>query len=194
MGSKLRLLCGLLGAALIVSALLLFRENREESLSAGKQAEVILEQMASLLPATDCPVFQALEEDSSNTLIVDGNEYIGTVRLVPFDLTLPVMADWSYPDLKIAPCRYSGSVTSDDLVIMAHNYNAHFGSLIKLTQGDLIEFTDATGEIHRYRVETVEVLQPFEIGEMTAGTYALTLFTCTYGGENRVTVRCSRLF
>ena len=28
---------------------------------------------------------------------------------------------------------------------------------------------------------------------MTSGTFDLTLFTCTYGGQNRVTVYCDRL-
>lgn len=194
MGSKLRFLCVIFGAALIGSALLLFHENRQESHSAGKQTEVILEQLQNLLPAHGSPATQTLSSDTPNTLVVDGKEYIGAVRLVPFDLTLPVMANWSYPDLKIAPCRYCGSVTGDDLVIMAHNYEAHFGLLGKLNPGDLIEFTDAAGVVHRYSVEAVEVLQPSDICEMTAGVYALTLFTCTYGGENRVTVRCSRLF
>ena len=30
------------------------------------------------------------------------------------------------------------------------------------------------------------------VEEMTAGEYDLTLFTCTYGGQSRVTVRCDR--
>lgn len=43
-----------------------------------------------------------------------------------------------------------------------------------------------------YEVTEVEELQPTEIGQMLESGYDLTLYTCTYGGQSRVTVRCSR--
>ena len=42
----------------------------------------------------------------------------------------------------------------------------------------------------RYEVTATEVLNPTAVEDMTSGEYDLTLFTCTYGGENRITVRC----
>jgi sortase A len=39
-------------------------------------------------------------------------------------------------------------------------------------------------------VAEVETLEPTAVEEMTNSGYALTLFTCTYGGQSRVTVRC----
>lgn len=48
------------------------------------------------------------------------------------------------------------------------------------------------GMITCYETEAVEVLSPYAVGEMTAGEYDLTFFTCTYGGQGRVTVRCMR--
>ena len=48
-------------------------------------------------------------EDTVNTLISCG-------------LELPIMSDWDYGRLKIAPCRYYGSVRGENLVLMAHNY------------------------------------------------------------------------
>ena len=46
------------------------------------------------------------------------------------------------------------------------------------------------GMIWEYEVAAVDILQPTDIEDMTAGDYDLTLFTCTYGGQSRVTVRC----
>ena len=43
-----------------------------------------------------------------------------------------------------------------------------------------------------YEVIELETLSPFAIEEMTGGNWDLTLFTCTYGGKSRVTVRCTR--
>ena len=43
-----------------------------------------------------------------------------------------------------------------------------------------------------YTVVALDVLHPQAVDEMTAGDYDLTLFTCTFGGKSRVTVRCMR--
>ena len=58
---------------------------------------------------------------------VDGQSYIGVLELQPLGLSLPIISQWSYPGLRIAPCRYTGSAYQNDLVIAAHNYTSHFG-------------------------------------------------------------------
>ena len=103
------------------------------------------------------------------------------------------MADWSYPQLRIAPCRYSGSIWSDDMVLMAHNYARHFGQLSRLSIGEEVIFKDVNGITITYEVMAIDTLNPTEVEDMTSGEYDLTLFTCTYGGKSRVTVRCDRL-
>ena len=106
------------------------------------------------------------------------------------DLKLPVLSKWSYPLLKKAPCRYSGSAYLDNLVIAAHNYRTHFGKLKELENGDEVLFTDAAGNRFEYKVAAVEALTPQSVEDMTSGEWALSLFTCTLDGKNRVTVRC----
>jgi sortase A len=46
------------------------------------------------------------------------------------------------------------------------------------------------GKITRYKVVGMGVLAPTAVEEMTAGNFDLTLFTCTYSGQNRVTIYC----
>ena len=48
------------------------------------------------------------------------------------------------------------------------------------------------GFVTVYEVAEVTTLQPEAIAEMESGEYPLTLFTCTYGGQSRVTVRCTK--
>ena len=38
----------------------------------------------------------------------------------------------------------------------------------------------------------VETLPAAAVAEMTAGEYPLSLFTCDYSGQARITVRCTR--
>ncbi|MCD8381082.1 MAG: sortase [Lachnospiraceae bacterium] len=128
------------------------------------------------------------------TVEIDGYDYIGTLSISRYGLELPIMADWSYAGLKIAPGTYSGSVWSNDLVICGHNYERHFGYLKDLEEGDTLTFTDVDGNVFYYVVEEVLTLEPTAIEEMLdqgGVSWDLTLFTCTLGGQARVTVRCS---
>ena len=122
----------------------------------------------------------------------DGNDYIGRVDVPSLGLSLPVISEWSYPRLKIAPCRYTGSAYLDNLIIAAHNYSSHFGNLNRLNTGDTVTFTDVDGNQFTYAVSLIEDLPGTAIEEMQAGEWDLTLFTCTLGGRSRVTVRCER--
>ena len=123
---------------------------------------------------------------------IDGNEYVGEISIPVIGIDLPVMSEWSYPRLKIAPCRQFGSSRTDDLVIAAHNYESHFGKLTSLTAGDSVTFTDMDGIVNEYVVNKVEVLDPHSVEEVEHSGYALVLYTCTYGGKTRVTVFCDR--
>lgn len=126
------------------------------------------------------------------TVELDGNEYIGTLEVPSLELSLPVMSDWSYPRLKLAPCRYTGSAYLDDLIIAAHNYPTHFGALGELEEGDTVIFTDVDDNQFSYTVLVIEQLPSTALEEMEKGDWDLTLFTCTVGGKARVTVRCVR--
>ena len=121
---------------------------------------------------------------------IKGHSYIGYLTID--DLVLPILSDWSYKKLQIAPCRYTGNLRSNDLVLMAHNYPKHFGTLSDLRWGDSVTFTDMDGVVTKYTVVSRDVLDPSAVEEMTAGNFDLTLFTCTYGGKSRVTVYCDR--
>ena len=137
--------------------------------------------------------------DDLANLTVDGEERldIGYLSIPSIGLELPVMSQWSYAGLKIAPGRYSGSTYADNMVVCAHNYAKHFSPIKWLTEGAQVYFTDMDGMRWTYEVSYVENLQPTQIEEMTEKTeesdeWDLTLFTCTTGGSARCAVRCVR--
>jgi sortase A len=102
------------------------------------------------------------------------------------------MTSRSYSQLRRAPCRYSGSVRGEDLVLMAHNYKNHFGRISRLNLNDSVSFTDMDGITTHYKVAALDILESTAVETMTAGEFDLTLFTCTYGGKSRVTVYCNK--
>ncbi len=196
MKNRIGNLCMILGTALVLAALALLLWNREEDRAAGKAVNEIIPQMVKQIeepgqqetPGCPDPYDPAMTE-----IAIDGYGYIGYLSIPAIQVELPVMAQWDYDRLKIAPCRYAGSTKTGSLVVCAHNYTQHFGPIGKLVSGDRVAFTDMDGLLWQYEVAAVDILPPTAIEDMTAGEYDLTLFTCTYGGQSRVTVRCERI-
>lgn len=184
--------CMVLGTALVLAALSLFLWNLYEDYQAGKAADQILERVMDAVSESTDELPDPYGSDMTVTEI-DGYGYIGYIAVPDLGLRLPVMSEWDYTRLRIAPCRYAGSVKTDDLVIAAHNYRCHFGEIRTLHIGDEVYFTDMDGAVSCYVVSEIDILQPTEVEEMTSAGFDLTLFTCTYGGQSRVTVRCSRI-
>lgn len=201
MKRKLGIIVIILGLMLLAVAAVLFFRNQQEQQQAAQSVEALMPQMVEAIFQRQETAPQEQETTPEGDPLrqplpaveIDGNSYIGFVGIPSLGLELPVMADWSYPQLKIAPCRFTGDICTDDLVIMAHNYARHFGSLKELKDGDTVTFTSMDGQTTYYEVVAKDVLEPTDVENMTAGEYDLTLFTCTYGGKSRVTVRCDEV-
>ena len=185
------------GAVLILSALLLFFHNRQEDVQAGKEAESLLENVEAVIETTskqpDAAPSTTPPDPQMPVVMLDGYEYVGYVEIPVLGLKLPVMSEWDYNRLKLAPCRQFGSSRTDDLVIAAHNYESHFGHLKDLSVGEPVTFTDMEGIVNTYCVEKIETLNPNEVNAVQNSGYDLVLYTCTKGGKTRVTVFCDRV-
>ncbi len=121
-----------------------------------------------------------------------GKDYVGVIELPTLEKKLPVMNDWDYDKLKLAPCTYSGSAYLDNLIILAHNYKSHFGGLNRMKTGDKVLFRDMEGNEFNYKVVEKEVLAASAVENMKSGDWDLTLFTCTLGGKSRMALRCEK--
>ena len=93
------------------------------------------------------------------------------------------MSHWSLAGLKIAPGRYKGSVFKRNFIIAGHNYRSHFSRLKTLDIGSKIWF--------EYKVSDIEIIKGTNVKQMEKGKWDMTLFTCTYGGQNRMALRCT---
>ncbi len=141
-------------------------------------------------PEDDRPLYKRFPQMDMPVITIDGRDYVGILRVPSQGIELPVMSEFTYPNLQKSPCRYSGSAYLGNLVLCGHNYASHFQRIRYCNPGDSVEFTDADGNVFRYQVVQIETLGAFEHQRMVDSEYALTLFTCTFDSRSRVTVRC----
>ena len=206
MKQKIGKICMVLGALLILASAGLLAYNKWDADRADKASQQVLGELENTLTKTmeektkaDEVVLQPeLDPDQPMTEVeLEGWNYIGYLSIPSIGLNLPVMSEWSYAGLKIAPGRYSGSTYADNMVVCAHNYAKHFSPIKWLAEGAEVYFTDMDGMRWSYEVSAVETIQPTQIEKMTEKTedsenWDLTLFTCTTGGSARCAVRCVR--
>ncbi|MGN1414770.1 MAG: sortase [Anaerovoracaceae bacterium] len=185
------------GLLLIAAALLLTGFNLYDEHRAERSVDHVLDQMkpqeTPVLREGEIPDYILNPGMDMPVETIDGMDYIGTLEIPSLNLVLPVLSEWNYPNLRVAPCRYTGSAYSGNLILAAHNYPSHFGNLKHLQEGENVWFTDVDGNRFTYQVVVRETLEPTAIDEMQSeedGAWDLTLFTCTIGGQSRVTVRC----
>lgn len=197
-----------LGAVLIVSALLLFLYNQHEANMAGQEAESLMSDLESWMqemqtePVTEIPAPTAQQETEPTkptlepempVVRINGYAYVGYVEIPELELKLPVLSEWSYDRLQIAPCCQHGSSRTDDLVIAAHNYSTHFGRLKELSEGDRVIFTDMDGIVNTYAIAKIDTIDPYDVESVLNSEFDLVLYTCTVGGQSRVTAFCNRM-
>ena len=200
------------GAALILSALVLLLHNRYADARAGREAETLLASVEAAISSqaeepeetrrqetrptveitpTEPTAPEALDPEMPVAML-EGYGYVGYVEIPALGLKLPVMSDWDYTRLEIAPCRQFGSSRTDDLVIAAHNFESHFGRLKEMSLGNTVTFTDMAGIVNTYRAEMIELLSPKDVDAVQNSGYDLVLYTCTRDGQSRAAVFCNR--
>lgn len=183
---------GIGGCLILVSSLMLIYGNYEE-VEAGVKASNVLSVMKDSINKNMQTSVKTDVVVQMPTIRIGEYDYIGTIIIPRLNLELPVMAEYDYDRLKIAPARYYGSIRTNDLIICAHSYRTHFKYLSSLEQGDKIIIMDVNGNNYIYEVLEIEVLSSDDVLEMINNEFDLTLYTCTEDGIDRVTVRCNRV-
>ena len=99
------------GLLLIVLALSLTVYNIWDEKRAGQEASEVLEKLTEEIdePTEEAEaemLYQMHPDMEMPAIQIDGKRYLGILEIPALDLRLPIMESWSYPNLKISPCRY----------------------------------------------------------------------------------------
>lgn len=180
-----------IGLFFILSAVLLWGFNEITSYRVAQETAKILSNLENHM-LEDISVPTEAADGTMPTRTANGMNIVGVVSIPTLEIEVPVAAEWSYENLRKCACWYSGTAKDGRLIILAHNYNRHFGNLKNAAVGDEVQFMDVNGTLYLYNVTAIEILAKNELDKLTASESDLTLFTCTYGGQNRIVVRCMK--
>ena len=207
-------LCIAMGIVMLCAAGALHLINEQQDKLAGQNSAVLLDMMReemmygsgtatvpaasaeptvepSAEPNPELPLEEPpVEEPELPLMEFDGYSLMGILTAPSVDVELPILGEWNYTLLQVAPCRYSGSVAEENLILLGHNFKSHFDSLKNIAVDDPVEFLSADGELHKYTVAEIELLHKYDVDKLEREEYALTFFTCTRGGEHRLVIRC----
>lgn len=208
MRKKISVALIIMGAMLLLSALALVLFNVNKANECAEMSATVLLEMKKSIPEEFVVdkeqenVQQIVSGETDNIpeeieyIEIDGNKFIGFLRIEKIGLELPVMADWSYDKMDISPCVYKGSLEEGNLIVMAHNYSGFFLDLDELSSGDIVEFVMCSGEVRRFEVDYLETIGGWNGEALKKGSdnWDLTLLTCTYSGYSRVVVRTIEVY
>lgn len=196
MKNKFGVICMAVGIAVAAAAVPFAMRNSAENSQAAESVHVVLPQLQQAISlnrsAEIAPTAAPHPTATSSTL--DIGSYLGILSIPAINLELPIHKEWSETALKSAPCRQFGSVETSDLVIAGHNYTEHFAPIENLSVGETLTLTLANGTTANYKVESIFTADPTAVDEVLHSGSALTLYTCTYSGRERIVVRCERIF
>ena len=184
------------GILLVLSGLSIYISQQQEDIAAGQTAAVLLQQLEIKTSSVQMET-EAVEQEPIDPVLPEkkymGYTLLGSIRVPSVDLELPLLDQWSEKMLKVAPCRYTGSISGGDMIIMGHNYRSHFRPLHKVKIGAEVEVENTIGTVFRYRVVEIEVLHRTEGEKLPNAAYPLTIFTCRPGGLERLILRCEAI-
>lgn len=147
---------------------------------------------------------QVLDKFNTTYTTNKGTKYkVDSILNIPsIQITYPVLSETSDELLKISINKFWGGEPNSvgNYCIVGHNYDGKdifFGKLNQVENGDIVELQDKTGEILKYKVYDMFIVQPTDVActsQLTNGKKEMTLITCSDGGKTRLIVKCRAEF
>lgn len=182
-----KLVC--VGALFIIIGLFFLIYNNYRDKKAGESSKEIVNEIYDIIDNNTQPS----GDDNVDIVNVKGYDSLGVISIPSLNIELPILSQWDYDRLKVAPCVYNGSIQTNDLVICGHSYKSHFRYLYKLKKNDYVIITDLNNTKYFYQVVDSNIVDPYNVDEMLDNKYDLTLFTCINGGTARFALHLNRI-
>lgn len=189
---KLTSLLIIIGIGLIVLSVITVFSSQILQNTAYTNAKQIVSKMRYLMPETRSGYSENRADVTMPMLELDGANFIGIFDLPIYDVTLPIYAEWKKENITKYPCRYSGSVYDDSLIIGASDNQGQFDFMKIITTGDVMYVTDVTGLRYSYTVDKIEKTKDITTENLTSEDSDLVLFARSTYSFDYTIIRCKK--
>ena len=174
--SKLRTALTCVGIVLILSAVGLLVFSKISISRAHDNAQKIVSEMYSLMPEVTDGAPDERANPSMPMLQLDGKNFVGIIEVPQFGTRLPIYGKWERSQVTKYPCRYTGSVYSDVLVIGGSDNEGQLDFVKEISNDDSVYITDTTGIRYKYTVYDINRTKDVSAEYLTKSDARLVLF------------------
>ena len=151
-------------------------------------------QIEKLLPKITQSVPQEKGNNAMSSMEIDGESYVALLEMDMYKFKMPVRSVWDEKAVEAVPCRYSGSIYNNTLVIAATDAEGQMDFVNSVNTGDRLTVTDMRGEQFSYKVVKVENSNTATVEELNTDEFDLTIFVEYSGPTDYLFIRCDSDF
>lgn len=179
------------GAILVVASIgLLFFNMRGYDID----TDSAIVQIEKLLPNITQSVPQEKGNNAMSSMEIAGESYVALLEMDMFKFKMPVRSVWDEKAVEAVPCRYSGSVYNNTLVIASTDEKGQMDFVNNINTGDRLNLTTMRGEQFSYKVVKVENSNTATAEELNTDEFDLTIFVEYSGHTDYLFIRCESDF
>ena len=151
-------------------------------------------QIEKLLPKITQSVPHEKGNNDMPSMEIDGESYVALLEMDMYKFKMPVRSVWDEKAVEAVPCRYSGSIYNNSLVIAATDAEGQMDFVNSVNTGDRLTVTDMRGEQFSYKVVKVENSNTATDEELNTDEFDLTIFVEYSGPTDYLFIRCDSDF
>jgi sortase A len=188
----IRKICVLVGACLLLGAVVMLAFWRWNIHNSEKEAKYYISTLQALIPETQNAVPEERRDNTMAVLSVDGADFVGLIELPRYGSVLPVCADWGKTSKY--PCRFSGSIYNGTMQIGATTHKGQYDFYPELSLGDTIIYTDMEGNRYTFSITSLRSEKHVDQKALGQEEAALTLFIKNIYSFDYLVVFCDVLY
>ena len=179
-------------AVLFAAGALIYTEVSQSNMR--KDAVVAVEKIKDSIPNVIACVPEERGNNMMPSLEIDGNNYVALLEVPKHKFELPVISSWKSGDVEAVPCRYTGSIYNNSLIIGSSDVDGQMSFVEEMELDDVIYLTDMSGGKYEYKVAAIQHSDKATEEKLKAGEFDLTIFVRSSGESNYLIVRCTASF
>lgn len=164
------------GIIMIFSAFAILIYSRVYSRNASRKIIQVNKKIHAVMPEITSGIWQEQSDMRMQSAEIDGTDFIGLLEIPVCNMEFPVCNSCDNKNVRIFPCRYTGSIYDESLIIGDISINGQFSFMNQLPYGTEILFTDMDGYQYHYSVCDIIHADSLEADKIRFNQYDLTIF------------------